>query len=302
MQDKAELALKHFKRLRKKLYRWRKYFRSNSFDGSTKLDTGVPPNEANSDGDPDAYFWCYSHYGDLTPDKLNGEYPDFEECLHVLGGARWGPRKGGDESLAYGDVVEPRPGIKNTLKERRGFGDGFVAATNPHPDDWKYFENEDEESKNVQKNAEFKKAQAVIEETTTLQNGDNELEKMQNEVDESESVRSEEVLEKVLNELRPRVAQAELVPTPLPLSLEQGFISPCSDFARSCQNGQRCNYSHLTKIEVSAQIEELQHIEKNCVGHFQLHKGSEVGKTYGTVRTVRAHEYLQNFNIHPIML
>jgi hypothetical protein len=41
---------------------------------------------------------CYSHYGDLSPDKLEGEYPDFEECLHVLGGAKWGPREGGDEA------------------------------------------------------------------------------------------------------------------------------------------------------------------------------------------------------------
>jgi len=171
MQDKAELALKHFKRLRKKLYRWRKYFRSNSFDGSTKLDTGVPPNEANSDGDPDAYFWCYSHYGDLTPDKLNGEYPDFEECLHVLGGARWGPRKGGDESLAYGDVVEPRPGIKNTLKERRGFGDGFVAATNPHPDDWKYFENEDEEFGGETRNAAIIREEEGDEDASSEQQG-----------------------------------------------------------------------------------------------------------------------------------
>jgi hypothetical protein len=154
MEDKAQAAVKRFKRLRKKLYRWRKYFRANKYDGKTVTDSGVPPNEANVEtGDPDAYFWCYSHYGDLSPDKLTGEYPDFEECLHVLGGAKWGPREGGDEAAAYGDVEEPRPGILNTLKKRRGFGDGYVAATNPHPDDWKYFENEDEEFGGETRNA-----------------------------------------------------------------------------------------------------------------------------------------------------
>ena len=154
MEDKAQAAVKRFKRLRKKLYRWRKYFRANKYDGKTVTDSGVPPNEANVEtGDPDAYFWCYSHYGDLSPDKLTGEYPDFEECLHVLGGAKWGPREGGDEAAAYGDVEEPRPGILNTLKKRRGFGDGYVAATNPYPDDWKYFENEDEEFGGETRNA-----------------------------------------------------------------------------------------------------------------------------------------------------
>ena len=172
MEDKAQLALKHFKRLRKKLYRWRKYFRSNKFDGKTKPDTGVPPNEANENGHPDAYFWCYSHYGDLTPDKLTGEYPDFEECLHVLGGARWGPRKGGDEAMAYGDVVEPRPGIENTLKERRGFGDGYVAATHPHPDDWKFFENEDEEFGGETRNAAVTKREDGGEDSSAKQGGD----------------------------------------------------------------------------------------------------------------------------------
>jgi hypothetical protein len=49
------------------------------------------------------------------------------------------------QALAYGDVVSPRPGVENTLKKRRGFGDGFVAASNPDAEDWKYFENEDEE-------------------------------------------------------------------------------------------------------------------------------------------------------------
>ena len=144
-EDKAQLALKHYRHLRKKLYRWRKYFRANVYDGKRTLDTGLPPVAATEDGDPDAYFWCYSHYGDLSPDKLNGEYPDFEECLHVLGGAKWGAREGGDEALAYGDVVKPRPGVVNTMKKRRGFGDGFVAASSADPDEWKFFQASDEE-------------------------------------------------------------------------------------------------------------------------------------------------------------
>ena len=84
----------------------------------------------------------------------------------------------------------------------------------------KNFVNEDEQSKNVQKHAEYKKARTVIEETTTLQNEDKALENMQNEIDESESVKSESV--KFLNELRPLVAQGKPVPTPLPLSFEHG--------------------------------------------------------------------------------
>lgn len=164
MEDRAQAAVKRFKRLRKKLYGWRKYFRANKYDGKTVMDSGVPPNEANpANGDPDAYFWCYAHYGDLTPDKLQGDYPDFEECLHVLGGARWGPREGGDEAAAYGDVEEPRPGIENTLKKRRGFGDGYVAASNPQPDDWKYFENPDEEFGGETRNAAVLKREEEAE-------------------------------------------------------------------------------------------------------------------------------------------
>ena len=66
------------------------------------------------------------------------------------------------------DVVEPRPGIVNTLKKRRGFGDGYVAATNPHPDDWKYFENEDEEFGGETRNA------AVMKREEGEQEGDEE--------------------------------------------------------------------------------------------------------------------------------
>ena len=126
MEDKAQLAVKHFQRLRKKLYRWRKYFRANKYDGKTNLDTGLPPNEANVEtADPDAYFWCYSHYGDLSPDKLNGEYPDFEECLHVLGGAKWGPREGGDEALAYGYHPSLPPLSRTLMAVQRALSSPF---------------------------------------------------------------------------------------------------------------------------------------------------------------------------------
>jgi hypothetical protein len=40
----------------------------------------------------------------------------------------------------FGDEKEPRPGIKNDLKPRPGFGDGPVVAMNPPKEEWKYFE------------------------------------------------------------------------------------------------------------------------------------------------------------------
>jgi hypothetical protein len=153
-EEAAEAAVRHFRHLRDRLYRWRKYFRSNRYDGKEVLDSGVPAVEGNAEtGDGDAYFWCYAHYGDLSPDKLPGQYPDFEECLHVLGSAKWGSRQGGDEAMAFGDTMQPRPGIENTLKGRRGFGDGWVAASKVEPKDFKYFENQDEEFGGETRNA-----------------------------------------------------------------------------------------------------------------------------------------------------
>ena len=138
--DKVREKLRRFRLLRRKFHKWKKYF------GADKdMDTSSSAvRSAKARGKREAYFWCYSHYGDYEPDKLQGSFPELEECMHILGGYSWGPREGGDEAAAYGDASEPRPGISNSLKPRRGFGDGPVVALNPDAASWKYFESDEE--------------------------------------------------------------------------------------------------------------------------------------------------------------
>lgn len=71
--------------------------------------------------------------------------------------------------------------------------DVFFSALN-ECDESKNLLNEDEESKNVQKNVEFEKAQTAYDETTALLNEDAVPENMHDADEESESVKSEELM------------------------------------------------------------------------------------------------------------
>lgn len=36
-----------------------------------------------------AFFRCYSHYRDYAPERIQGEFPEMEECERILGGTKW---------------------------------------------------------------------------------------------------------------------------------------------------------------------------------------------------------------------
>lgn len=141
-QDAEQLAAKslhQFRQLRSKFRSWARYFKPNSRDDVSAAQNKLPPV-----GDKrGAYFWCYAHYSDYSPDAIQGDSPAFEECLHSLGGYAFGA----DEHAAFGPSDSPRDphqgelfGIKKG-KAAAGFGEG-IANTLP-PTAWKYFEATD---------------------------------------------------------------------------------------------------------------------------------------------------------------